>query len=231
MKKMTLYIGTALLMSSLFGCGTTAKEIQARSQSEMSDVFTEVKGGGMIPQGFADLLIKANIKTHIEGYYILESKESRHGKQGYPFVFNIDGQAVEWKVDGVKDIKPAYDADGKTSRDPEARKGFKYVLEKKLRLHAGTHKVFFGLPEDNYSTEVEISLKEGETNTLEFKPIYILEFKPIYRTKRIPTRIPTFMKGIDKYEVFLNDKQVFLNKFSESRPSEQSRPSGTPLRF
>jgi len=225
MKK--LIIGFLMIKLGIIfaGCGTTAKEIRARSQSEKTDIFTEVKDGSAIPKGFAELTIKANIKTHIEGYYILESKESRHGKQGYPFVFNIDGQAVEWKVDGVKDIKPAYDADGKTSRDPEARKGFKYVLEKKLRLHAGTHKVFFGLPEDNYSTEVEISLKEGETNKLEFKPIYILEFKPIYRTKRIPTRIPTFMKGIDKYEVFLNDKQVFLNKFSESRPS------GTPLRF
>jgi hypothetical protein len=47
---------------------------------------------------------------------------------------------------------------------------------------------------------VVISLKEGEASTL--------EFKPIYRTKKIPMRIPTFLKGIDKYEVFLNDKQI-----------------------
>ncbi|TSA10475.1 MAG: hypothetical protein D4R73_05210 [Deltaproteobacteria bacterium] len=207
MNRLLIFFVAVLTGLSLLGCGTTAKEIQARSQSEKADIFTEVKDGGTIPNGFAELTIKANIKTHIEGYYILESIESLHGKEKYPFLVNIDGQAARWEVDGIKDIKPAYDSDGKTSRDPEAREGFKYVLEKKLRLHAGTHKVFFGLPEDNYSTEVEISLKEGETNTL--------EFKPIYRTKRIPTRIPTFMKGIDKYEVFLNDKQVFLNKFSE----------------
>lgn len=182
------------------GCGTAAKEIQARSQSEKTNVFTEVKDEGAILKGFAELTIKANIKTHLEGYYILESKESLHGKSKYPFLVNIDGQSARWEVDGIKDGKPAYDAEGKTSRDPEAREGFKYVLEKKIRLNAGSHRVFFGLPEDNYSTEVEISLKEGETG--------ILEFTPIYRTKKIPTRIPTFMKGIDKYEVFLNEKQI-----------------------
>jgi hypothetical protein len=171
-----------------------------KSKSEGTSIFTEIRDGGPIPKGLAELTIRANIKTHIEGYYILESKESLHGKQKYPFLVNIDGQAERWEVDGIKDIKPAYEADGKTSLDPEAREGIKYFLEKKVRLHAGTHKVFFGLPEDNYSTEVEISLKEGETS--------ILEFKPIYRTKKIPTRIPTFLTGIDKYEVFLNGKQV-----------------------
>ncbi len=182
------------------GCGTTAKEIQMRTQSNKTDVFTEVRDEGTIPKGFAELTIKANIKTHIEGYYMLESKESLHGKEKYPFVVNIDGQAARWEVDGIKDVKPAYDADGKTSRDPEAGEGFRYVLEKKIRLRAGTHKVFFGLPEDKFSIEVEISLKEGEIN--------ILEFKPIYRTKSIPTRIPTFMKGIGRYEVFLNNHKI-----------------------
>ncbi|MDP2156637.1 MAG: hypothetical protein Q8K68_02875, partial [Nitrospirota bacterium] len=84
---------------------------------------------------------------------MLESKESLHGKVKYPFVVNIDGQAARWEVDGVKDVKPAYDADGKTSRDPEAGEGFRYVLEKKIRLRAGSHRVFFGLPEDNFSIE------------------------------------------------------------------------------
>lgn len=195
-----LMLFVAILGLALLGCGTTTKEIQTRSQSEKAGVFTEVKDGGAIPRSFAELIIKADIKTHIEGYYILESKESQHGKQKYPFLFNIDGEAARWEVDGIKDVKPAYDADGKTSHDPEAREGYRYVLEKKIRLHAGSHKVFFGLPEDNYATEVEIFLKEGETG--------VLEFKPIYKTKKHPTRIPTFLKGINKYEVFLNDKQL-----------------------
>lgn len=200
MDRLLILFIAALTGLSVIGCGTTAKEIQTRSQSEKAGVFTEVKGGGAIPKDFVELIIKANIKTHLEGYYMLESKESKHGKQKYPFLFNIDGEAARWEVDGIKDVKPAYDVEGKTSLDPEARDGYRYVLEKKIRLHAGSHKVFFGLPEDNYSSEVELSLKEGETSTL--------EFKPVYKTKKHPIRIPTFIKGINKYEVFLNDKQV-----------------------
>lgn len=189
-----------MISTALVGCGTVAKEIRAKAQSEKSAIFVEANDRSALPEGQAGLVIKANIKTHVEDYYILESKESLHGKQGYPFVFNIDGQGVEWKVDGVKDVKPAYNPDGTTSRDPEAGDGLKYFLEKRLRLAAGTHRVYFGLPEDKYATEFEIALKEGEVSTL--------EFKPIYRTKRLPTRIPTFLKGIDKYEVFLDDKQI-----------------------
>ena len=90
----------------------------------------EVADAGAPPQGFADLVVKAEIKTHREGYYIAESKESPHGKPGYPFVLNVDGQAAVWKVDGQKDVKPASDEKGKTSKDPEAGTGIKYVLEK-----------------------------------------------------------------------------------------------------
>ena len=200
MNRLLMFLVAILTGFSLLGCGTTAKEIQTKSHNEKTGVFSEVGESEPIPKGFAGLTIKANIKTHIKGYYILESKDSPHGRQKYPFLLNIDGQAARWEVEGIRDVKPAYDADGKTSRDPEAREGFKYVIEKKLKLHARTYKVFFGLPEDNYFTEVEISLKEGEMS--------ILEFKPIYRTNKIPTRIPTFIKGIDKYEVFFKGEQL-----------------------
>lgn len=196
-----VFVMVILAGFSLLGCGTAAKEIQARSCSEKTDLFMEARNGGAIPPGFAELIVKADIKTPVEGYYILESKKSLHGKAKYPFLVNIDGQAARWEVDGIRDVKPAYDADGKTSRDPEAREGIKYVLEKKVRLSAGTHKIFFSLPEEKYSVETQIALKEREVS--------VLEFKPLYRTKRIPTRIPTFLHGIDKYAVFLNGGKIF----------------------
>lgn len=193
----TAVIGvTVLLFGAIIGCGTAARQIQMKSQGERSDVFSEIREGNIVPRGYADLNIRANIKTHLEGYYFGESKESLHGTPAYPFLINIDGQAIIWKVKGRKDSNPMHADDGKTSRDPEAGEGMKYVLEKKVRLQAGTHKVFFALPEDNYFMEVEISLVEGEVNAL--------EFKPLYRTKRIPTRIPSYLKGIDRFEVFLN---------------------------
>lgn len=195
MKNHTVYIAVVLAIAVLAGCSGAAKVIDAKSRSERTDVFTEAAAGAR-PQGFVDVVVKANIKTHEAGYYIAESSKSLHGKPGYPFVLNIDGQAMVWKVDGQKDVKPAYDENGKTSKDPEARTGLKYLLEKKLWLRPGPHKVYFGLPEDRYILEADISVGDvGES---------VLEFKPVYRYKTRPTRIPTFLEGIHAYEVYLN---------------------------
>jgi len=201
-KKLTSYIIIAVLGIALAISNAAAneKEITAKSQGDRTDVFSEVKEEGIPPKGFADLVIKASVKTHLEGYYILESKEFLHGKPEYPFVLNIDGQGVLWKADGQRHIVPAYDDKGKANTDPEAGEGMKYVLEKRIRLAAGSHKVFFGLLEENYLKEIDITLKEGE--------IYVLEFKPIYKYKTRPYRIPTFFKGIKDYEVFLNGNAV-----------------------
>jgi hypothetical protein len=94
---------------------------------------------------------------------------------------------------------PEY-VDGETSKDPEAGEGMKYLLEKKMRLPAGSHKVFFGLPEDDYYREVVINVKGGEAQTL--------EFKPEYRYKRLPTRIPTYMQGVSRYDILINGSPV-----------------------
>ncbi|MEN6489679.1 MAG: hypothetical protein ABFD66_12525 [Smithella sp.] len=189
-----------MILIVLTGCGTAAKEIQIRSQSNRLDVFTEINDASPPVQGFATLTIKASIKTHLARYYVLESRESIHGKQGYPFLINIDGQAETWTAEGKKDSLPLYDLDGKTSHNPEAGEGMKYVIEKKIRLRAGTHKIFLGLPADDYIKEVDITLKEGNA--------YMLEFKPIYKYKDYPTRIPTYLKGIKEYEVYLNNNRI-----------------------
>ena len=189
-----------VVLGLMVGCSATARMITAKSQSERTTVFTEVTDAGVRPQGFADLVVQATIKTHEAGYYIGDPGKSLHGKPGYPFVFNIDGQAVVWKVDGQREVKPAYDEQGKTSNDPEAGTGAKYILKAKLRLRPGTHKVFFGLPEDGYSVETEITLSDGEEA--------VLEFKPLYRYKTLPTRIPTFLEGVSSYEIHLNGEKI-----------------------
>jgi len=184
----------------LIGCGAAAKEIRVKTQTERTDVFTEIKNAGTPARGFVLLIIKATIKTHPEGYYVLEMKDSLHGKPGYPFLINIDGQAEIRKIDGQKESLPLYDKEGKTSHDPDAGEGIKYVLEKEIRMRAGTHKVFLGLPADDYFKEVGITLQEGNT--------YVLEFKSVYKYKTRPTRIPRFEKGIKEFEVFLNGVRV-----------------------
>jgi len=185
----------------LIGCGTKANTIiKQKTQNLRTDVFTEMKNDDFPAQGFVTLAIKATIKTPLEGYYLFESKNSINGKPGYPFIINIDGQAVTWKVDGQKESLPLYDKDGKTSHDPEAGEGIKYVLEKKIQLRAGTYKVIFGLPNEDYFKELEIMIQEGKT--------YTLEFKPIYKYKTQPTRIPSFKKGIKEYEAYLNSMHI-----------------------
>ena len=183
----------------LTGCGVATKDIARMSQSEKTDVFTEVISGEPAPAGYADVVIKASLKTPLAGYYPLESKRSARGKEIYPIVVNIDGQAVQWQVEGKKHVLPEY-VYGKTSRDPEAGEGMKYLLEKKVRLAAGFHKVFFGLPDEPYYTTEDISVKSGG--------LYTLKFRPEYRYKTLPTRIPTFLKGVDKFEVMFEEIMV-----------------------
>ena len=195
--KTKIHVVMALLIF-LGGCGTALKEITTKSLSERTDVFSEVKESGAPPAGYADIMVKASLKTHLEGYYSLESGKSLHGKPGYPFLLNIDGQAVVWRVDGEREATPLYDERGSTRNDPEAGDGIKYVLKKTVRLAAGTRVLFLGLPEENYYTKADITLKPGES--------YVLEFKPHYRYKTLPTRVPTFLKGLDEYEIVLNRK-------------------------
>jgi len=194
------YFVPLLILAVLTGCGTAAKEIQVRSQIDKTGVFTEVNDATPPAQGFVTLTIKASIKSHLVGYYALESRESVHGKPSYPFLVNIDGQSVIWTVEGYKDSLPLYDKGGKTSHDPDAGEGIKYVLEKKVWLRAGVHKVFLGLSTDDYFKEVDITLKEGESP--------MLEFKPIYKYKTYPVRISTYLKGIKEYEAYLNNTRI-----------------------
>jgi hypothetical protein len=163
MQKVITGVLIGIMSIVLIGCGATAKTIKQKTQNTRPDVFTEMKNDDTPSEGFVTLAIKATIKTPLEGYYLLELKDSMRGKPGYPFVINIDGQAAAWKVDGQKEILPLYDKDGKTSHDPEAGEGIKYVLEKKIQLRAGIHKVFLGLPNEDYFKELEIILQEGKT--------------------------------------------------------------------
>jgi len=170
------------------------------SRSERTNVFTEATEGTTAPSGYSEVVIKASIKTPLEGYYVLESRESPEGKPEYPFLFNLDGQAALWKAVGQKETIPLYDESGRESRDPEAGEGMKYHLEKKIRVAAGKHRVALGLPGASYLVEVELTLQAGGPD--------LLEFKPRYRYKTHPTRIPTFFKGVDGYEIFLNGDPI-----------------------
>jgi len=192
MRNRTTMIMIVAVLGLMAGCGATARTITAMSQSKRTDVFQEAPGGGSIPAGYADMVIKASMKTPLEGNDGEGSRGPAHGREAYPFLINIDGQAVLWKVEGEKHQLSRY-VEGTASHDPEAGEGMKYVLEKKVRLAAGAHKVFFGLPEEPYYVAADITVASGS--------VYVLEFKPKYWHKHVPTHISTFFKGIAQYEV------------------------------
>lgn len=61
-KFITYMAASSLLAIVLTVCGTTSKMIARESQSERTDVFEAVAGTETISAGYADVIIKANIK-------------------------------------------------------------------------------------------------------------------------------------------------------------------------
>lgn len=191
MRKVMKYIVFAALGTILLGCAAASKEIRIKAYSERMDVFREVQDNGVIPKGFADLIIQASIKTHLEGFYLIEWGETFHGKPNYPFLLNIDGQSITWKIDGQKEIAPYYDEKG--SRNPERGEGMKYNVKKKIRLAAGSHRLFFALPSENIFKEIGIRLNEGQ--------LHLIEIRPIYRGRSFDQK---FLYGIRGLEIYLD---------------------------
>jgi hypothetical protein len=195
MEKPIKYFVMAVLISALAGCGLATKEIKLKSQSEKTDVFREVTEEGLPPKGFVDLLFKTSIKTHMEGYYFIEPEETFHGQEEYPILINIDGQAITWKLKGLKEIIPIE----KGNNNPEKGEGVRYSLNKRIRLTPGPHKFFFGLPGEGIYKEINLTLIEGSLNLLEFKPRY-----GPHRGRSARS----FEHGVEGSELFLNGNPI-----------------------
>jgi len=203
MRRVAIYMILMILAISLIGCGAGPK-ISMVSQGNKTGVFSEIKEEAPIPKGFSGLVIKAHIKTHLEGYSIFEPKGSPHGKPEYPFLLNIDGQVVIWNAKGAKEITPKYDKWGRIT--PEGGEGMRYELSKKIRLHPGRHAVSFVLPAEEYMENVDITSEEGKTHILEFKPIYNIDVTTYKTQPRIPLR--NFMYEFREYDGFLDGNPI-----------------------
>ena len=95
--------------------------------------------------GMVDLTIRASLKTHPLGFYLLESKSSYHGKPGYPFIVTIDDKTFVWRDDGSREVLPYFDEKGTSL--PEGGEGVRYSIERNVRLKAGVHHIRLDLPQ------------------------------------------------------------------------------------
>ena len=188
MGKITRHILWASLVIALIGCTATSKEIRLKSRSERRDVYSEL-AKGPIPAGMAELHIRASIKTKLERQFV-RGPSKGIAARGYPFIINIDGQASTWRVGGQRE------GDGETRY--ERGEGLRYMLERKLTLSTGLHKIFFGLPEEDTFVQLDVMTEEGQS--------YVLEFKPLYG--ECLTGHKKFSHGVNRLGVLLNGNPI-----------------------
>ena len=112
-------------MIVLGGCAAT-QQIKIKSQNERTDVFQEMAKDAPPSARFADLSIRASIKTHLQGAFPVEFGDTRHGEPDYPFLIDVDGQAAIWKVDGQRETILTESA---KEKNPETGEGMRYILE------------------------------------------------------------------------------------------------------
>ncbi len=188
MGKIIRHILWGSLIIALIGCTAASKEIRLQSRSERKDVFRE-SARESIPPGMAELRIRASIKTRLERQFV-SGRSKGIPAPGYPFLINIDGQATTWRVDGQRDS----DGNIRTERG----EGLRYILERNLILSPGLHKIFFGLPEEDYFVRIEATLKDSELHSLEFEPLY----------GECLTGHQSFRHGVCGIEIWLNGNPI-----------------------
>lgn len=195
MKKTSILLMLSLMVLS--GCAESSALIKASSTSLRTDVFDELTNGATAPQGYVDLHVTATLKTHKPGIY---SAKDIHGTPDYKLLLNIDGQAVTLQGNLQKE-----NSEPMKLVDPEAGDGIRYRFSRNLRLKAGPHRVVVALPDDEIAVAREITLNEGDRNSLMVEPIY--STKP---GKRRPGMYSTtsFTEGIRSLRLMLNDKEI-----------------------
>lgn len=196
--------GLALLIVLAFsGCAHVSRERIMRRASEKALCFEEIdEKESPIPEGYCELLIEAWIKIPKTETYVIKTRPPGYENLQYPFVFNIKGQGVLWSVNRTFDEQRTYIHN---KINPDGGAGLMCRLEKRVRLKPGAYKIYMGLPEEEFETEVTISLADGSSNVLEFKPIYWW-----HRTYH-----RTFRNGISHFEIFLNGKPYLSHNIHE----------------
>ena len=194
MRKLKLLLLATLAI--LAGCAGSSGLIHP-APSVRTDVFKELSNGGAVPKGLADMRIAGSLKTHKPGVY---SATDVHGTPAYQLHLDVDGQSVV-----VSGSLQEESLDWKDMENPEVGQGIRYRFNKHLRLKPGKHLVTVALPWDKIVVAREITLVEGEVNSLELEPVY-----GRVSEKRRPSanRLTSFEEGIVGIRLTWNGREL-----------------------
>jgi hypothetical protein len=187
----------AIMLTILCGCADNSALIKANNTNIRTDIFEDFTSGGIVPSGFSALRITATLKTHKPGNY---SATDIHGTPEHRLLLNIDGQALLLRASIQKE-----DRESRGLVDPEAGDGVLYHFNKILRLKAGIHRVVVAFPADGIAIAKEITLAEGNVNSLVIKPLY--GTTPGMR-RSMAFNTTSFMLGLRGVSLTLNGQNI-----------------------
>jgi hypothetical protein len=184
--------------SILAGCAGSAELLKRAERPERSNVYMVVTNSTPPEQGFADLTIRASVKTHSAGQFPL-GKDS-HGTSDYVLLVNIDGEPL--RIPGAPAIEEGL---SDAERHPEAGDGTRYLFRAHLRLKAGSHRVIVALPGDRVAVQRDILLDERTDSVLEVSPSY---YSDRSQTGPGSAGATSFKEGIGGLDLMLNGKAL-----------------------
>lgn len=190
-------IVSLLIPLSLFICFAESSALVNKSGATPPADVMEHAANAAVPQGFADLLVVASLKTHSPGLY---TATDPHGTPSYRLQLVIDGQVLV--VDGV--LQPenlALNGAG----DPEAGAGIRYRFRKVVRLKKGPHRIEVSLPAENIVFAKEITLQEGRENRLVLEPVYA---RVMEKKRPSANKVTGFQEGISRIIMSLNGERI-----------------------
>jgi hypothetical protein len=180
------------------GCARNTELVDRAEISARGDVCAVVSLAKPPEKGFADLTIRASLKTH-QTSGILAGKDP-HGTPDYQLLVNIDGQPLRFSGDCFTE-----DKSDSLDRLPEIGIGTRYRFQAHIRLKTGSHRIIVALPYDSVATEREITLEDGTDNLLRVEPSYYSD-----RRQRGPgsAGATSFKEGIGGLDLSLNGKPL-----------------------
>ncbi len=195
MKSITavLLVGTVLA-----GCAGNGELVKRAESPLRGDVGTVISPAVPPEKNFADLTIRASLKTHLAGAFPMG--EDSHGTANYQLLVNMDGQPLKFSGNCVTE-----DTSFLSNRNPEAGLGTRCRFNSHVRLKAGSHRIIVALPYDHLALEREITLEDRTDNTLEVTPTYYPD-----RRQNGPGKggSASFKEGISGLELSLNGKII-----------------------